>query len=144
MPYLPSYGGTTAGGYGTSRNPIVNQQLRQLRASSYQSSYPSGGYGDTRSYMSPRWTTAATEKAAGKPADLNQTLLKASEEDIRSGQALNALVAEIRKLEEKGAKAEAPLLPAEVLAQVAYESTEKEPKGEPASGTSTRNVASRR
>ena len=115
-----TYGGT-AGGYGASANPITNQQLRQLRAASYQNTYPSGGYGDAKSAMSPRWTTAATDKASGKPADVNEALLKASEADVLTARPLNALAIEIRKLEEKGAKADAPLLPAEVLARVAYE-----------------------
>ncbi|HET6574021.1 MAG TPA: hypothetical protein VFG68_10495 [Fimbriiglobus sp.] len=127
------YSGATSGGYGYSSNPIANQQLQQLRAASYRNSYPSGGYGDGRSYMSPRWTTAATEKKAGKPADVNEALLKASEKDIHSGRALNALATEIRKLEGKGAKAEAPLFPAEVLAQAAFEGTAKETSGKPAS-----------
>lgn len=130
MPYSANnFGGSASGGYGTTSNPITNQQLRQLRGSSYQNAYPSGGgYGDPRSVMSPRWTTASS----GKPADVNEALLKASEKDIQSAQALNALVAEIRKLEEKGAKAEAPLIPAEVLSQVAYERTAKESKDESA------------
>jgi hypothetical protein len=131
-PYAASaYSGAAAGAYGTSRNPVINQQLRQLRAASYQNAYPSGGYDDARSYMSPRWTTAASEKAAGKPADVNQDLLKASEKDIHSGQALNALVAEIRKLVEKGAKAEAPLLPAEVVTRIAYERSAEDAKDAP-------------
>jgi hypothetical protein len=71
--------------------------------------------------MSPRWTTAATDKASGKPADVNEALLKASEADVLTARPLNALAIEIRKLEEKGTKADAPLLPAEVLARVAYE-----------------------
>jgi len=123
------YGGTAAGGYGTSSNPVTNQQLRQLRAASYQSGYPSGGYGDSRSGMSPRWTTDKNDKSPAKPADVSDPLLKASEKDINSGQALNALAIEIRKLEGKGAKAEeVPLLPADVLTRVAYEGMAKESK----------------
>lgn len=120
MSYSPAgYGTSTVGGYGYSSNPITNQQLRQLRAASY--AYPSGGYGDARSAMSPRWTTAANGKATGKPGDVDEALLKASENDILSARTLNALAIEIRKLEEKGVKAESPLLPTEVLSRVAYE-----------------------
>src|SRR5688500_15957608 len=73
----PTYGGMASGssGYGASANPITNQQLRQLRGASYQNAYPSGGYGDARSAMSPRWTTA-NDKATDKPSDVNEALLK--------------------------------------------------------------------
>jgi hypothetical protein len=129
-PYVPpAYGGGTTGGYGsyaTSTNPIVNEQLRGLRASTYQNSYPSGGeYGGAKEVYSPRWTTgpakAPADGAAGKPSDVDATLVSASEKDILSARVLNALVAEVRRLEETGAKAEAPLLPAEVLSRVAFE-----------------------
>jgi hypothetical protein len=121
-PFAPTtYGAASGGYYGASANPLTNQQLRQLRATSYQNAYPSGGYGDGRSAMSPRWTTSSTDKAPGQPSGIDETLLKASEAEIHSARTLNALAIEIRKLEEKGAKAESPLFPAEVLARVAYE-----------------------
>ncbi len=120
MPYT-GYSGYTAGSY-YSTNPVTNEQLRMLRGSAYQGSYPSGGgYGETKEVYSPRWTTGpSTTGAAAKPGEVNEALLKAAGDDIQSGRALNALAVEIRKLEEKGAKAEAPLFPAEVLSRIAY------------------------
>jgi hypothetical protein len=124
--YGGGYGGTATGSYYYSSNPVTNEQLKILRNSAYQGSYSSGGsYGEpTKEVYSPRWTTGpATTKspAGGKPADVNEALLKAAGDDIQSGRALNALAIEIRKLETGGAKAEAPLFPAEVLAKAAFD-----------------------
>jgi hypothetical protein len=127
VPYA-TYGGTATSGYGGysySTNPVTNQQLRLLRAASYQASNSGGGYADPPPTYSPRWTTAAPPGqpagAAGKPADVNEGLLTASGNEVLSGRALNALAAEIRTLEEKGAKADAPLLPPDVLSRVAFD-----------------------
>jgi hypothetical protein len=56
----------------------------------------------------------------GRPAAIDENLLSAEGDQILSGQVLNDLAAAIRRLESKGAKAESPLLPAGLLAQVEY------------------------
>jgi hypothetical protein len=116
--------GFMAGGYGAYNqptNPVTMQQLRLLRGSAPKTTGPAH---EEQWPSSPRWTTAAPAKpapGAAKPAGMNEALVNASEEEIQSGRSLNSLAIEIRRLEEQGAKAEAPLFPAEVLAKIAYD-----------------------
>jgi hypothetical protein len=123
MPYSGSGGATTTGGYGsygTSSNPITEQQLRILRGAAYQGSPAYGN--DTKPYAArPEPATRAASATTSKPAELNTKLLSAPEADVLSGRALTSLGIEIRNLEGKGARAESPLFPAEIVSRASFD-----------------------
>jgi hypothetical protein len=107
--------------YSTGYNPLVREQARALGG--YKRFGAMGGYGggndvEARRAVAVRPANGA-RPADGKPA-VAPELVNAPEERVLSGKALNDLAAAIRGLEEKGAKADSPLLPAGLLARVEY------------------------
>jgi hypothetical protein len=127
MAYAPPYAGYMYGGagsYGSSGagNPIIQQQLRMLNKA------PNNGGNMAVGRPAPGVNPQGIGGGVGgeqagplKPGAVDPALINPTDEQILSGQSLNALTDAIRKLEAKGAKADAPLLPADLLSRIAFE-----------------------
>lgn len=100
-----------AGGF----NPVAQQQLRAFAQAANQA--PAA---PVRAV--PRPAAAAARKpalvAGRKPVETDPALVVPADADVLSGKTLNALAAAIRGLEDQGARADAPLLPAELLGRL--------------------------
>lgn len=119
--YTPGYtypyvGG--AGAYGSSNsfaNPFVREQLRAFKNAPVPNQEP----GESPAPAEPG--VDLKNKPAGLVlTGLNRALVEPADRDILSGKVLNELATTIRGLESRGAKAESPLLPAELVAHVNY------------------------
>jgi hypothetical protein len=127
MAYNPPYTGYMYGGAGSygsdgAGNPIIQQQLRMLNKAANNG----GNVGAARPAVgvNPQGIgggVGGEQAGPVKPGAVDPALVNPTDEQILSGKSLNALAEAIRKLEAKGARAEAPLLPADLLARVAFE-----------------------
>jgi len=122
FPY-PGYGyssGYNYGGYGSyggsssSSNPVIQAQLRAF-ANSYNP--PGGNDIENRKAAIEKWNKEVGIRGGGveqRPAGQDD-FANVSEEVIHSGKTINQLVALIHDRESKGSKADAPLLPMDLL-----------------------------
>jgi hypothetical protein len=127
MAYNPPYAGYMYGGAGSygsegAGNPIIRQQLRMLNKAPNNG----GNVGAARPAVgvNPQGIGGGVDgEQAGpmKPGAVDPALVSPTDEQILSGQSLNGLADAIRKLEAKGAKADAPLLPADLLSRIVFE-----------------------
>ena len=121
---LGGYLGGGVGAYGGATNnpalnPVVQEQVRLLRAA--------GGAARTnndveaRKMIADQWAyEQKAKKVAAPAAAAGVAFQNATEAQILSGKTINELATAIRALEEKGAKASAGLLPADLLSHVSY------------------------
>ena len=103
-------------------NPVARAQVRAFAAAANQPPPPrrlaAGPVpGAVNPAAGPRKPAAENK---GKPVEADAKLVNPADEEILSGKALNQRAAAIRDLEAKGAKADPPLLPADVLGQVTF------------------------
>lgn len=119
-------GGYLSGGVNSlaAQNPVVNEQLRQFAGARPAANRPAA---DPRQLIADQMAFErgdagfARPPVLGDPAVLDPSLVRPAEEQVVSGEVLNRLAAAIRELTAKGAKADSPLFPAEVLARVTFE-----------------------
>ena len=121
-----SFGGYLAGGVGAygaagndpSLNPVVQEQVRLLRAAGGQR-----GNNDVeaRKLIADQWAYEQKAKKAVVPvANAGDAFQDAPEDQILSGRTINELAKAIREMEAKGARATAGLLPGDLLSRVVY------------------------
>ncbi len=95
-------------------NPVVAEQVRLARAAAGMNR---GNAAAARKAVADQWAFEQNGPG-GRAGVVNGPA--ASPAQVESGDALNGLVAAIAGLQAKGAKADAPLLPADLLAALAY------------------------
>jgi len=118
--YVNPYMAGGVGTYGNSNsyaNPFVREQLRVFK----NAPVPNQDKGEN-----PAGGNGANPDLRNRPTGLvltglNRALVEPADRDILSGKVLNELAVTIRGLESKGAKAESPLLPAELVSHINYD-----------------------
>ncbi|MGL6076919.1 MAG: hypothetical protein ACRC8S_22415 [Fimbriiglobus sp.] len=101
-----------------AKNPIVQEQLRLLRAAGGQRG---GNDIEARKLIADQRIREANQKNPFERPDPNAPVV--TDADVISGQALNALAKEIRTLHAKGTKADSQLLAGELIGHVQFDST---------------------
>lgn len=119
--YYNPYMGGGVGTYGSSSNsyanPFVREQLRVFK----NAPVPNQEKGENAAAGNGANPDLRNRPAGLVLSGLNRALIEPSDRDILSGKVLNELAVTIRGLESKGAKAESPLLPAELVSHVNYD-----------------------
>lgn len=118
--YATPYMSGGAGLYGSSNsaaNPFVREQLRVFK----NAPVPNQEKPDAPPAGNQPGVDLRNRPVAAVPAGLNKALVEPADAAILSGKVLNDLAATIRGLEGKGAKAESPLLPAELVSHINYD-----------------------
>lgn len=114
-PYQPTIT-PRAGGF----NPVARQQLRALQANQPVVAPRRVADGPAPANLAGFARKPAAADRARPAVETDPKLVVPADEDVLSGRVLNALAAAIRDLEAKGAKADPPLLPADLMAQVTF------------------------
>jgi hypothetical protein len=112
--------GTYSGGANNpALNPIVQEQIRLLRAAGGQGN---GNDVEARKMIADQW--AYEQRIKNTPVGVAKAeFANATDEQIVSGAVLNDIMTAIRPLQAKGIKAESSLLPAELIRQVQFSSS---------------------
>ena len=118
--YMSPYTSGGVGVYGSSNsysNPFVREQQRVFR----NAPVPNQDKGEPPAAGNQGGADLRNRPAGLMLAGLNKALVEPADRDILSGKVLNELAGTVRGLETKGAKAESPLLPAELVSHINYE-----------------------
>ena len=99
-------------------NPFVKDQVRLFAGAGDANQPVNRDGGRVIADQADYERRAAAGNRLPVPATVNQGLLEPTDEGILSGHVLNELLTAIRELESKGAKADAALLPAELLTHI--------------------------
>jgi hypothetical protein len=101
-------------------NPFVRDQVRMFAAAGDTNRVVDQGTGVGQRVIADQFNYERKGPADRPvaPANVNQSLLEPTEDQVFSGQVLNDLLGAIRGLETKGTRAESPFLPAELLTAV--------------------------
>jgi hypothetical protein len=115
-PYMAGGVGTYGGSSNSYANPFVREQLRVFK----NAPVPNQEKGENPA-PGNQGAELRNRPAGLVLTGLNRALIEPADRDILSGKVLNELATTIRGLESKGAKAESPLLPAELVSHVNYD-----------------------
>lgn len=116
--YLGGGVGALGAGNNPALNPVVQEQVRLLRAAGGAANKNNDV--EARKMIADQWAYEQKAKKVVAPAAAGVAFQNATEAQILSGKTINELAVAIRALEAKGAKANAGLLPADLLSHVSY------------------------